>query len=67
MTFSKNIAYCRIFFYNKFYNRTLFLRPNIATFNRDWFTQNHVTVMEWPSALPDLNLMENVWQIRKLC
>lgn len=40
-------------------------RPHTATYTRDWFTQNHVTVMEWSAASPDLNPIENVWQIMK--
>jgi hypothetical protein len=38
-------------------------RPHTATYTRDWFTRNHVTVMEWPAASLDLNPIENVWQI----
>lgn len=33
-------------------------RPHSATFTPNWFTRNHVTVMEWPSASPDLNIIE---------
>ncbi len=40
-------------------------RPHTAAYTRDWFTQNHVTVIEWPAASPNLNPIENVWQIIK--
>lgn len=40
-------------------------RPDTAAYTRDWFTQNQVTVMEWPAASPDLNPIENVCQIMK--
>lgn len=40
-------------------------RPHNATYTGEWFTQNHVTVIEWPAAYPDLNPIENVWQIIK--
>lgn len=33
-------------------------RPHSATFTPNWFTRNHVTVMEWPSASPDVNIIE---------
>lgn len=33
-------------------------RPHTATYTGEWFTQNHVTVIEWPAAYPDLNPKE---------
>ena len=31
----------------------------------NWFCNNEVEVLEWPSRSPDLNIIENAWSLIK--
>jgi transposase len=32
---------------------------------QDWFRQNNIHIVDWPSRSPDLNPIENVWGLKK--
>ena len=40
-------------------------RVHTSAYTKTWLRQNRVTVMDFPAASPDLNPIENVWQVVK--
>ena len=39
--------------------------PHICKLAKQWFQENNVTLLDWPSNSPDLNCIENCWALMK--
>jgi len=39
--------------------------PHRATRVKEWFRENRIEVLDWPSYSPDINPIENVWGLLK--